>query len=127
MNIYVVSSCWWRNGATVIGAATDRAGAEVIADRHPEDDSSADKWAPWKEDVSAAEGSCTWSRDALLVDGTVHPSLYQEIVCVPLAGSELNGWREVHFVGTAVGDIVAGQLVTVDEKTRVWPLTSPRD
>lgn len=84
--MYVVSSCWWRDGATVIGAAIDRAGAEQIADRHDEDDSRLAAWAPWKEDVNPAEGSCAWRRDALLADGTVHPSLYQEIVCVPLAG-----------------------------------------
>lgn len=85
--MYVVSSCWYRNGSTVIGAAMDRAGAKEIADRHDEDDSRLASWSPWKEEVSPAEGSGTWHRDALLADGTIHPSLYQEIVCVPLAGS----------------------------------------
>lgn len=87
MNIYVISNCWWHDGSTVIGAATDRAGAEAIGDRYGEDDPPIATWAPWKEDVSPAYGSCTWRRDALLADGTIHPSLSQEIVCVPLAGS----------------------------------------
>lgn len=83
-NVYVVSNCWWRDGATVIGAATDRAGAEQIADRTG--DSAPGGWSPWREAVEP-QGSCTWSRDALNADGTRHASLYQEIVCVPLAGA----------------------------------------
>lgn len=86
MNIYVVSSCWWRDGATVIGAGATREDAEGIAERSDIDDHRLAGWAPWKEDVSPAEGSCTWRRDALMSDGTTHASLYQEIVCVPLAG-----------------------------------------
>jgi hypothetical protein len=85
MNIYVVSSCWWRDGATVIGAAVERADAERIAERAETDDHRLASWAPWKEEVSPSEGFCTWHRDALMADGTTHASLYQEIVCVPLA------------------------------------------
>jgi hypothetical protein len=86
MNVYVVSACWWRDGATVIGAGGDRADAEAIADRYGTDGEGVGGWAAWKEDVSPAEGSCTWRRDALRPDGSIHPSLYQEIVVVPLAG-----------------------------------------
>lgn len=88
MDVYVVSDCWWRDGASVIGASTDRAGAEEIADRRDRYDDPVAPWAPWKEDRSSAERVvAVWRRDALLADGTIHPSLYQEIVCVPLAGS----------------------------------------
>lgn len=85
MNVYVVSAVWDHVGAMVIGAATDRASAESIAERYPDDDPWVKSWAPWRERIGA-EGSCTWERVALLPDGTVHPSLSQEIVCVPLAG-----------------------------------------
>lgn len=87
MNIYVVSNCWWRDGSTVIGAGADRMSAEVIADRYPLDEhDGVTAWAPWKEDVDPAQGSCTWRRDALVDGGMIHLSLYQEIVVVPLAG-----------------------------------------
>jgi hypothetical protein len=86
MNVYVVSSTWYRDGATVIGAATDRAGAEVIADRYDEDDPRIASWTSWTGDAVPVDGRPTWRRDALLADGIVHPSLSQEIVCVPLAG-----------------------------------------
>lgn len=86
MNVYVVSSCWKDSGATVIGAATDRAGAEQIADRYQDADNPDTRWAPWVEDVDPAEGSCTWRRSGIWRDNIVHPSLFQEIVVVPLAG-----------------------------------------
>lgn len=89
--IYVVSSCWWRDGATVIGAAMDRPGAEAIADRYENDPYGYDDaerrvtaWSPWQAE-SRTDEPRSWRRDALLSDGTVHTSLYQEIVCVPLA------------------------------------------
>lgn len=85
MNVYVISDCEYREGATVIGAAVDRERAEKIADR-PSDDSRVVGWSPWKEDVSPSDGSCAWTRDALLADGKIHLSLYQEIVVVPLDG-----------------------------------------
>lgn len=83
-NVYVVSSCWYRVGSTFIGAAMDRTGAEQIADRHDENDSRVATWEPWEAD-SVTKDPLTWRREALLADGTVHPSLYQEIVCMPLA------------------------------------------
>jgi hypothetical protein len=86
MNVYVISNVWDSSGSTVIGAATDRAGAEQIADRQPGHEEMRGAWAPWVERVDPAEGSCSWERVALHADGTVHPSLSQEIVCVPLAG-----------------------------------------
>jgi hypothetical protein len=86
MNVYVISNVWDHSGSTVIGAATDRTGAEQIANRQPEREELRGAWAPWVERVDPAEGSCWWERVALLTDGTVHPSLSQEIVCVPLAG-----------------------------------------
>jgi hypothetical protein len=86
MNVYVVSEVAWRDGAEVIGAATDRAGARAIADRDLDDDSRVAGWTPWKQDP-LSESPPTWRRDAMLADGTMHPSLSQEIVCVPLAGS----------------------------------------
>lgn len=85
-NVYVVSNCWWREGSTVVGAATDRAGAEQIADRA--EDSAPGGWSPWRETV-VPEGSCTWSRDVLEADGSKNGSLYQEIVCVPLASAAM--------------------------------------
>lgn len=90
MNVYIVTTVWDREGSTVIGAATDRAGAETIADQIGRSGPAklASDWAPWVERVDPAEGSCTWERMALLPDGAVHPSLSQEIVCVPLAGGE---------------------------------------
>lgn len=86
MNIYVISNVWDHSGSTVIGAATDRAGAEQIAERQLGYEEMRGAWAPWVERVDPAEGSCSWERVALHSDGTVHPSLSQEIVCVPLAG-----------------------------------------
>lgn len=86
MNVYVISNVWDSSGSTVIGAATDRAGAEQIADRQPGRPEMRGSWAPWVERVDPAEGSCSWGRVALHADGSVHPSLSQEIVCVPLAG-----------------------------------------
>jgi hypothetical protein len=87
MNVYVISNVWDHSGSTVIGAATDRAGAEQIADRQPGRPEMRGAWAPWVERVDSAAGSCWWERVALHADGTVHPSLSQEIACVPLAGS----------------------------------------
>ena len=119
MNIYVISNCWWRDGSTVIGAATDRAGAEAIGDRYNDDRPRVAAWAPWKEDVSPSEGSCGWQRDALLADGTIHPSLSQEIVCLPLA-----------FTADTVDDL-AGRIVRLGFEVVVTPLphivTTPRD
>lgn len=80
MDVYVVSGCWWRDGATVIGAGADLSDAQVIADRYDADDSRVTSWSGWK--ISEEN---RWTRDALTADG-VHPSLYQEIVRVPLAG-----------------------------------------
>jgi hypothetical protein len=93
MNVYVVSNCWWRDGATVIGAAVDRPGAEKIAERYDHDRSDTAGWAPWSEELDPAEGSCTWRRNALSADDRTHPSLYQEIVVVPLAGFDYPGDR----------------------------------
>jgi hypothetical protein len=80
--VYVVSNCWWRDGATVIGAATDLDGAEEIADRPDEFGDPVAGWSEW----SADGNSWTWRRDALHSDGSPHASLYQEIIRVPLAG-----------------------------------------
>lgn len=81
MNVYVVSSVW-ADGATVIGAAVDRESAEQIADRA----GRAGEWTPWQERIDPAQRSFMWGRMALLMNGSVHPSLSQEIVVVPLAG-----------------------------------------
>jgi hypothetical protein len=78
VNVYVVTSCGWREGVTVTGAATDLTGAETIADRYDLADDGAAAWAPWR----GRDGG-RW-RDALRADGTIHSSLYQEIVAVPL-------------------------------------------
>jgi hypothetical protein len=85
MDIYVVSSCWWRDGASVIGAGVRREDAEAIADRHDTSGEGVGSWAPWTEDRHAS-GLAGWRRDALNADGSVHLSLFQEIVRVPLAG-----------------------------------------
>jgi hypothetical protein len=88
MNIYVVSNVWDRDGSTIIGAATDHAGAELIADRteHPAPEDIRGEWSPWSERERSAEGSCTWERVPKYKNGTYHESLSQEIVRVPLAG-----------------------------------------
>lgn len=87
VNVYVVSDCEYREGATVIGAAVEWDRAAWIADRpRGEGHDRVVGWSPWKEEVNAAEGSCWWLRDGLLADGTIHPSWYQEIVVVPLDG-----------------------------------------
>lgn len=86
MNVYVVSAVWDHVGSAVIGAATERTGAEEIAERYPDDDPWVSSWAPWHERTDIIGPIGAWDRAALLPDGTVHPSLSQEIVCVPLAG-----------------------------------------
>lgn len=92
MDIYVVSNCWWRDGATVIGAAITRGDAEVIADR-PDTDEPVSAWDQWTaDDEWTADGeSKRWRRDALMADGTTHSSLYQEIIRLPLAGWDRGG------------------------------------
>jgi hypothetical protein len=85
VNVYVISNVWGRSGSTVLGAATDRSGAEQIGDLQPGNEEMRGAWAPWVE-VDPAADSCSWRRLALHADGAVHPSLSQEIVCVPLAG-----------------------------------------
>lgn len=112
MDVYVVSSCWWRDGATVIGAAVERRGAEAIADRAETDDHRLASWAPWKEEVLPINGQ-TWRRDALMADGTTHSSLYQEIVCVPLAG----------VVDT--GDVSPGLAAAIREEAMMRPVFYP--
>jgi hypothetical protein len=151
MNIYVVSTVWHGEGSTVIGAATDRPGAEVIADR-------SGKWAPWREVVDPAEGSCTWERLALMPDGvTVDPMASQEIVCVPLAGmmsipgeayvpatavagfgadliAKMNGGLiDSEAPGPAVGDFASpmdrakSQIIKDIDEGLLWQVTSPPD
>lgn len=90
MNIYVISACWWRDGATVIGAGVDLSVAMALGDRNDESDSDYDRritgWSDWSASEPTRAGRFTvWRRDALTAEG-IHPSLYQEIVCVPLAG-----------------------------------------
>jgi hypothetical protein len=88
MNVYVVSAVWDHVGAAIIGAATERSDAESIAERYPDDDPWVKSWTPWQERTDFVGGLGLWERSALLPDGTVHPSLSQEIVCVPLAGPD---------------------------------------
>lgn len=97
MDIYVVSNVWWRDGATVIGAGASKQDAESIADRRDGAEPVAG-WAPWKPD---ADGQPVTRRDALMFDGTTHASLYQEIVCVPLAGY-LGDWPIIQPIDETV-------------------------
>lgn len=113
MNVYVVSNCHWREGSTVIGAAADRSRAERIADRYDHARSDVTGWSPWTEDIVPAEGSCTWRRDALDVDGGVHMSLFQEIVCMPLDGGP-------------DGDVRNPQGVVADVDLSALPLHDPQ-
>lgn len=85
MDIYVVSNVWDREGATVIGAAGDLDTAQQIADRLDGRPEVCDRWAPWITRAGTGRPAVL-ERSALLPDSTVHPSLYQEVVCVPLAG-----------------------------------------
>jgi hypothetical protein len=87
VNVYVVSECEWYRESVVIGAATSRELAERVADRADRDGDLVEQWSPWKEDVNPGEGHCSWFRDALYGDGAPRP-LYQEIVVVPLDGSD---------------------------------------
>lgn len=86
MDVYVVSNCWWRDGATVIGAGAELDDAKEIANRPDPDGASS--WASWNEDSYRAG---TLRRDALTASGEIHPSLYQEIVRVSLAGMVESG------------------------------------
>jgi hypothetical protein len=80
MDVYVVSNVWYREGATVIGAAVDLASAEEIAERLPPVAGAA--WRPWGD----AEVDGKRTRNALRADGVSAATFYQEIVRVPLAG-----------------------------------------
>lgn len=83
MNVYVVSNGWAHAEGVVIGAAVDWDRAGAIANRAGDEGGG---WSPWKEEVSAVEGSCVRERVALRADGTAHSARYQEIVVVPLDG-----------------------------------------
>jgi hypothetical protein len=85
VNVYVISNVWDHGGSKVLGAATDRSGAERIGDQQPGNEEMRGAWAPWVERVDPAAGSCWWERVALHADESMHPSLSQEIVRVPLA------------------------------------------
>ena len=83
ITVYVVSTCWWRDGATVIGAADSLDCAKQIADRLGESQLTGDAagWGGWRTDDD--EPPQRWKRDAMTPTGAVHPSLFQEIVTVP--------------------------------------------
>lgn len=84
MDVYVVSNVWDHGGATIIGAGADESGAKAIADRV---NAYGDRWDGWTERYDPPLNRAFLERVALLPDGSQHPSLSQEIVCVPLAGS----------------------------------------
>lgn len=90
-NIYVISNCWDRDGATVIGAAVELDGAMEIGDPiEHRSGTTAGSWAPWEvHDPDIGERFARWTRSGLNRDGSPHVSLYQEIVQVPLAGAAL--------------------------------------
>lgn len=110
MDIYVVSDVWWRDGATVIGAGASLADAEAIADRRDRYGESP-AFGSWDDWVADNDRPGVGRRDALLTDGTVHPSLSQEIVCVPLAGMVETGVLPPRLAG-AVRD--AAMRIPVD-------------
>ncbi len=91
-DVYVVLNCWWRDGATVIGCGATEADAKAIAERSGRRELALDigSWESWKpRDADSTGHPHGWSRNALESDGSVHPTLYQEIVRVPLAGGAL--------------------------------------
>jgi hypothetical protein len=94
MDIYVISNCWYRDGATVIGAGSDLSDAMAIGDRYGSGvvEMVEQGWQGWEPSEPGASGRyARWRREALTADGGVHPSLSQEIVKVPLAGFTFGG------------------------------------
>jgi len=87
--MYVISMCEWRDGSSVCGVAASLDEAFAAAARIAEEQEPGRTWMHgWKaHDLVASNGaeeSTRWMRDALTADGEIHPSLYQEIVRVPL-------------------------------------------
>lgn len=87
----MVSDRWWRDGAAARGAGRSLQDAKSIADQRSDYDDPVSSWRPWKDDTPGPGARATWTRDALKADGSVHPSLYQEIVQVPLTGQAEEG------------------------------------
>lgn len=85
LTVYVVSACWWRDGATVLGVADSPEGAMEVADRFdgPGESPNFGSWGGWRTEADQ-DPPQRWTRDAMTKTGAVHPSLYQEIVAVPL-------------------------------------------
>jgi hypothetical protein len=77
MDVFVLLNLW-NESATVAGAATSLADAELIADRHGQ----SYRWADWWTDPSGVR-----RRRALWGDGSPHYGFMQLIAQVPLAGN----------------------------------------
>lgn len=99
----------------MIGAAVDRGDAEAIADRPEAEGGRAGTWAPWREEALLTSGPRKWRRDALMADGTTYVSLYQEIVCVPLAGM------------VTAGDVSPKLAAAIREEAMMRPVVHLKD
>jgi hypothetical protein len=130
MDIYVVSNVWDREGATVIGAADDLDTAQQIADRLDGRPEACDRWAAW---ITCADTGmpAVLERSALLPDGATHPSLSQEIVCVPLAGTRqqrkhaLDPWPDKVSFDWQGNPVVQLCLAVVDGQVCRRPYSDP--
>jgi hypothetical protein len=85
MNVYVVTLCWLRQGATAIGASRDLEGARAIADRRGPDGPNEPRWGPWYDDMVPTGQPAKQIRHRVRPDGAVDVHEWQEIVVLPLA------------------------------------------
>jgi hypothetical protein len=99
VNVYVVTLCWLRQGATAIGASWDLEGAREIADRRGADGPNEPRWGPWYDDMVPTGQPAKQIRHRIRPDGAVDVHEWQEIVALPLADPGPRAQRTIRGPG----------------------------